>query len=298
MSHSASPAPPLFSDAGAGTARLLIYLLLGIALMVTDYRSAWLKSVRDWIGLAMEPIYQLAALPGRGSRWLFDYAGERENLIEQRDGLREDLLVAEARLARLQQVQQENRDLRQLLGGTQGLLLRVRLAPLADFEVDPFRHRAVIELGEREGLSEGTALIDGGGVYGQVVEVGPLRSTVMLISDPSHAIPVQVRRSGVRTIAYGVGEIDRLSIPNIPQSADIKVGDELITSGLGGRFPAGLPVAVVADIRADETRLFLIADAKPLAALDRGLQLLLVWGEAASEAEVGPPRELAGSATP
>ncbi|MBD8525176.1 rod shape-determining protein MreC [Pseudomarimonas arenosa] len=298
MPASSSPAPPLFSDAGAGTARLLGYLLLAIGLMVSDYRGDWLGKVRDYVGLAMEPLYQLAALPGRGTRWLFDYAGERDSLITQRNRLREELLVAEARLARLQQVQQENRDLRQLLGGTQGLVLRVRLAPLADFEVDPFRHRAVIELGQRDGLRAGTALIDGGGVYGQVIDVGPLRSTVMLISDPSHAIPVQVRRSGVRTVAYGVGQLDRLSVPNIPQSADIQVGDELITSGLGGRFPAGLPVAEISDIQADETRLFLVADAKPTAALDRGLQLLLVWVEPAGEGEVGPPRELASGGAP
>ena len=298
MSHSATPAPPLFSDAGAGTARLLVYLVLAVALMVSDYRGQWLSQLRHGASLAMEPIYQIAAAPARGMRWLIDHAGERSSLVAERDAVREDLLVAQARLARLQQVQQENRDLRRLMGGTQGLLLRVRLAPLAEFEVDPFRHRALIELGARDGLQTGTALIDAGGVYGQVIEVGPLRSTVMLISDPAHAIPVQVRRSGVRTIAYGVGELDRLNIPNIPQSADIKLGDELITSGLGGQFPAGLPVARVSDIRADATRLFLVADAKPSAALDRGRQLLLVWVEPASAGELGPPRELAGEQAP
>lgn len=296
MRQSASPATPLFADAGGGTLRLLVYLLVCLVLMVVDFRAGHLDRLRGWASVMAEPLYQAAGLPARLVRGIADSVTERAGLIDEREGLRSELLVARAQLARLEQIQQENRKLRELLGGTRGLSLNVQLAMLSDFDLDPFRHRAQLDIGARDGVQEGTALIDAGGVYGQVIAVAPLRSTVMLISDPAHAIPVLVQRSGVRTIAYGTGDIDRLNIPNVPQSADIREGDELITSGLGGRFPAGLRVGRISSVRSDDTRLFLVAEAIPSAQLGRGRELLLVRAEAAPAEEVGPPRELAGGA--
>lgn len=288
MRPSSAPATPLFSEGGQGTLRLLAYLALAVILMVSDQRGGHLQRLRGWLGLAQEPLLRVAAAPAQGWRWLRDGLTERAGLIAERDHLRSELLVAGAQLSRLQAVRAENQRLRELLGGLRALQLEVRLTQLMDFDLDPFRHRAVLDLGASDGVREGMALIDAGGVFGQVVEVNPLHATVMLISDPAHALPVQVQRTGVRTIAYGSGELDRLQVPNIPQSADIREGDLLITSGLGGRFPAGLPVATVSRLRDDDTRLFVVADARPAARLERSRELLLVWQSTAVD-PIGPP---------
>ena len=171
----------------------------------------------------------------------------------------------------------------------------MQLASLVDIDLDPFRHRIVLDAGSRRGVREGRAVIDGEGGVGQVTAVTALNSTAMLISDPSHAIPVQVVRSGLRTIAYGTGSIDRLLLPNIPLSADVRSGDELITSGLGGTFPAGFPVGRITELSPDETRLFVVAQARPSAALDRSGEVLLVWDTTAAGDDgdaIGPPDTL------
>jgi len=291
----AASSTPLFSEGGAGTLRLMLYLFAAVFLMVADYRGGHLQQMRAWLSLLNEPLYQAAVLPATGVRALRDGLATQRRLSHERDELERELLIARAQLARFAAVQNENLRLRELLGGTRGLGMNVRLASLSDFDLDPFRHRVVLDLGGRDGVKTGMALIDAGGVFGQVIAVTPLHSTAMLITDPAHAIPVQVQRSGLRMIAYGTGEIDRLTIPNIPQSADIEEGDLLLTSGLGGRFPAGLPVGKVTRLQADNTRLFVVADAVPVAALSRSGQVLMVWNEPLGPEvlEMGPPRSLA-----
>jgi rod shape-determining protein MreC len=290
MAYPAGSSAPLFGESGAGAFKLLLYLLVAVGLMLADHRGGHLDAFRAWMGLLAEPIYWLAGSPVRMTRAVHDNVTSRQQLIGERDRLSEELLVVGARLARLEAVQRENEDLRHLLHGTRGLNLRVQLAGIADVELDPFRHRVLLDIGARHGVHEGLAIIDAGGVFGQVVAVTPLRSTALLATDPSHAVPVQVRRSGLRTIAYGTGERDRLTVPNIPQSADIRVGDLLLTSGIGGRFPAGLPVATVTRVAPEATHLFIEADAKPLAALDRSGQVLLVWDDPDPDAPaIGPP---------
>lgn len=295
MAYNANSPTPLFAEGGSGTPRLLFYLLVATVLMVADHRGGYLRQVRDWVGLVNEPLYYVAGLPAQLARSVEDGFSTRGQLASERDELQQELLVARAQLARLQSVQQENLRLRDLLGGTRGLSLSVRLVRITDIDVDPFRHRVQLELGAHDGVEPGMAIIDGGGVFGQVIAAAPLRSTAMLVSDSSHAVPVQVQRSGLRTIAYGTGRIDRLHIPNIPLSADIQVGDMLLTSGMGGRFPAGLPVAKVTSLRPDDTRLFVEADAEPTADLGRSGDVLLVWNDPAQAAravEMGPPESL------
>jgi rod shape-determining protein MreC len=236
----------------------------------------------------------LASSPARLAETLRESFSSRATLASQNEALREQVLIGNARIHRLEAVQLENQRLRALLGGTRGLRLSVQLANLVDIDLDPFRHRIVLDGGTSRGVRQGLAVIDGRGVAGQVIAVTPTQATAMLISDPSHAIPVQVVRSGLRTIAYGTGEIDRLLLPSIPLSADVRVGDQLITSGLGGTFPAGFPVGTITDLRPDETRLFVVAEAQPAAALDRSGEVLLVWDTSAGSAkeEVGPPDTL------
>ena len=166
-----------------------------------------------------------------------------------------------------------------------GLQLQVGIV---DVDLDPFRQRLILDAGSDSGVRVGQALIDSGGVLGQVVEVARHRSTALLVTDADHAVPVQIARSGLRTIAYGTGHSDRLVLPNIPQSADLREGDILITSGIGGRFPAGFPVGVITGIHADKLRLFVIADARPAAHLERGNEVLLISNRP-RVTDIGPP---------
>ena len=146
----------------------------------------------------------------------------------------------------------------------------------------------MLDVGGNDGVHVGQAMIDAGGVLGQVIEVTPRHSTALLLTDPEHAVPVQVARTGLRAIAYGTGRTDMLRLPSIPQSGDIRVGDRLVTSGIGGRFPAGFPVGVVESVQPDETQLFVVAEARPAARLDRGVQVLLV-SNSRTGLDAGPP---------
>jgi rod shape-determining protein MreC len=296
VAYSGSTSGSLFAEGGAGTLRLLLHLAAALILMVADYRGGYLDRLRHWAGLLGAPIYYLASAPARLSESIYESFSTRERLASDNQALREQLLDSQARVHRLEAVQGENQRLRALLGGTRGLRLSVQLASLVDIDLDPFRHRILLDVGSTRGVREGLAVIDGQGVVGQVIATTPLNSTAMLITDASHAIPVQVLRSGLRTIAYGTGRIDALSLPNIPLSGDVRVGDQLVTSGLGGTFPAGFPVGRITALNPDETRLFVVADAQPDAALDRSGQVLLVWDTTesvdASTTEVGPPDSL------
>jgi rod shape-determining protein MreC len=300
MAYSGSASGSLFAEGGAGTLRLLLYLTTALIMMVADHRGGYLERVRSWAGLLSDPIYLMVSAPSRMTRYLHESFSTRASLSEDNAALREQLLVSNARVNRLEAVQLENQRLRALLGGTRGLRLSVQLASLVDIDLDPFRHRIVLDAGTRRGVREGLAVIDARGVFGQVIATTPLNATVMLISDPSHAIPVQVVRSGLRTIAYGTGRIDRLSLPNIPLSADVRVGDQLITSGLGGTFPAGFPVGRIETLNPDETRLFVVAEARPDAALDRSGEVLLVrdMSGSADDESSGPPDSLMRSPRP
>lgn len=290
MAQSGSSSGNLFVEGGAGTLKLLAYLALAVVLMVADHRGGYLDTVRTSAGLLTGPLYRLAGAPAQLAHTLSDHFTTQRTLLAENDVLREQLLLANARMDRLAGVQVENQRLRELLGGTRGLQLNVQLAGLIDIDLDPFRHRLVIDAGSRRGVAEGLAVIDGEGLVGQVLSVTPMNATVILVSDPSHAVPVQVVRTGLRAIAYGTGRTDRLEVPSIPLSADLRVGDVLETSGMGGRFPAGFKVGTIEQLHPDDTRLFAVAEARPAARLDRGGEVLLVWSAPESSADpVGPP---------
>lgn len=287
MAYPNTPAPRLTDGAGS-TLPLLAYLAIATVLMVGDLRGGFAAQARQKISVLAEPVWWLAASPNR----LFDAAREqlstRASLQAENEQLRRELQVNASRLHRLLAVNEENQRLRELLGGTRGYRLNARLAGIIDVDLDPSRQRIVLDAGSAQGVQLGQALIDAGGVLGQVIEVTPRHSTALLLTDTEHAIPVQVARSGLRAIAYGTGRTDRLRLPSIPQSGDIQVGDRLVTSGIGGRFPAGFPVGVVESLQPDETQLFVVAQARPAARLDRGVEVLLV-SNAIDGLDDGPP---------
>lgn len=290
MSLSTSSSTLRFADGSASPLRLLAYLALALLLMTADTRGGLLRQIRQVAATAVEPLYWVAAAPARVIGFFGESLRSHDGLLRENEQLRRDLLITTAREQRLMAVSDENSRLRALLGGTRGMRLGVRLASIIQVDLDPSRQRVEINLGGRDGVQYGQALIDSAGLLGQVVVVTPLHSTALLVTDPDHAVPVQVVRTGLRLIAYGTGERERLEVRDIPQSGDIKVDDVLVTSGIGGHFPAGFPVGTVTAVRQDESRLFVIADLLPAAAVDRSHEVLLVWSQEV-DPDTGPASE-------
>ena len=290
----------LFAEGTVSTSRLIVYLAAAVALMVFDHRGHWLEAVRRGAGAMIEPVYRIAALPAQFARATRTAVATQDQLASENRALREQLLLAQARLNRLDALVAQNERLKGLLEAQKDLGLTVQLAHLINVDLDPMRHRIVLDAGANQGVDVGQPVIDAQGVMGQVVEVLPNSSIAMLISDATHAIPVVVERTGLRTIAYGSGGIDRLQLPNIPISGDVKVGDKLLTSGLGGRFPAGFPVGEIGKVSTDPSGMFTAAEARPAAALDRSSEVLLLrdqpqpYGPPSPREEAGPSASLAG----
>jgi len=266
----------LFAEGAVSTAGLIAYLTLAMIVMVIDHRGSYLERLRLFTSSLVEPIYRVAAFPSDVARAGRLAIATQDHLVEENRNLREALLLAQVRLNRMSALTAQNDRLKQLLDVRKELGLSVQLARLVDIDLDPFRHRIVLDAGSSQSITVGQPVLDAHGVMGQIVEVLPNTSVAMLVTDPTHAIPVMIKRTGLRTIAYGTGLIDRLRLPNIPISADIEVGDALVTSGLGGRFPAGSPVGEILEISNDESGMFAAALANPAAALDRSGEVLLL----------------------
>lgn len=273
MSSYAGP-PAAFRPGDGGVLRLVVYLALALALIFFDHQAGWLRTLRTSLGLATQPVYALVGLPGQVGRHLRDSAQTHGELVRENRELRNQLLIANARLVRLGSAVADNAQLRHLLGVAERGGLDVQLAPILDIDLDPTQQRLVLAAGSRDGVRMGQAVIDAGGLMGQVIAVTPMQSTVLLLTDPDHAVPVTVAGSGVRLIAYGRG--DALELRDVPLNSGVKAGDKVVTSGLGGRFPAGFPVGTVTAVHADESHTFLVGELRPAAQLDRGRNVLLL----------------------
>ena len=227
--------------------------------------------------VAAAPVYWVADLPSRASDWKQEHVVSRGDLVEQNEQLRRENLVLEGRSHQMASLQAENVRLRALLNSSAMLRDDVLVAELIGVSPDPVRHQLVLNKGESDGVFVGQPLIDADGLLGQVVEVSPLNSRALLITDATHSIPVQVNRNGVRAIAEGIGSLTSLEIHHVSATTDIQEGDLLVTSGLGGRFPVGYPVAVVSEIERDPGQAFARIMARPSAALERSRHVLLVF---------------------
>lgn len=295
---------PLFAGTAAGTLRLMLYLALAMVLMVLDHRNGWIWRLRYTTSVLVEPVYRLASLPATGMRAMSVAFADRSRLTEQNQRLREDLLLANAKLNRMAAVAEQNQRLKELLDTQHSLELNVQLARVIDVDLGTARHRMMLNMGARDGVKNGQVVIDAHGVMGQVVEVMPRSSLVMLVTDPDHAIPVVIERTGLRTVAYGSRDGGLLSLPNISMAADVHPGDKLLTSGLGGRFPPGFPVGEIESVEPAASGMFLEGRARPTADLDRSEDVLLLHdlaepvGPPEPAAPAGPPADLATPVAP
>jgi rod shape-determining protein MreC len=254
-----------------------VFVALSAVLMVMDHKYRSLESVRAGLSVVIYPIQLLVEIPDTVSEWFSESLATRRHLQEENDSLHTQIFMQKAQMQKLAALEAENIRLRELLDSSFEVGEKVIIAELLSVNLDPYKHQIVINKGQLDNVYPGQPLLDAEGVMGQIVHAGPYTSTAVLITDTSHAIPVQVNRNGLRSIALGSGTINRLDLPYIPNSADIQPGDLLITSGLGGRFPPGYPVAVVSAVQHDPGRTFSRVMATPLAHLDRSREVLLVW---------------------
>lgn len=256
--------------------------------MTVDHRQHHLENIRAGIGVVLYPLHYLTNLPWSSGRWLAEGISTRQQLQEENASLRAQQLLLKARLQKFDALMAENIRLRKLLDTSFNIGERMLIAELLAIDLEPFTRQIVISKGSRFGVYAGQPILDSDGIMGQVVQVTPLTSTAMLITDPSHAIPVAVNRNGLRAIALGTGVANVLEIPHILKNADIKVGDLLVTSGLAGRFPSGYPVGKVISVKDDPNQPFATVIAEPTAQLERSREVLLIWPQQQKVQTVGP----------
>jgi rod shape-determining protein MreC len=261
-------------------ARFLLLAIVCVALMMLDRREQHLVRVRQTLSVVVYPVRVLVDLPFSTWSSLRDTFAARDALIAENQQLRRARLETEFRLQRLEALEMENARLRRLLESTERVAERSLVAEILSVDLDPYRQRFDLNRGLVDGVYVGQALIDAQGVVGQVVRVGPLTSEAVLITDADHAVPVSLNRNGVRTIAVGTGDSGRLRLPYLTNNADVEIGDLLISSGLGGVFPAGYPVGRVIAVERRPDQAFADVIAEPASALDRDREVLLVWNAA------------------
>jgi len=257
--------------------RFLLLAGLSILLMVVDQRENHLDAVRKAIGATVYPLRVIVDAPVSAWHWISTSTTSRNALQLENSSLRTERLITRARLQRYSALEAENARLRAMLEARTRMSEQVRIAEILSVSSQPFRHVVVIDKGTRDNVYDGQAVIDADGVLGQVIEAGLLSSQSMLISDPGHDLPVEVNRNGLRTIARGIGEYDILDLPFLPNNADIEPGDLLVTSGRGGAFPAGYPVAVVETVTRIPQEPFASVTATPVAALNQVREVMLIW---------------------
>jgi rod shape-determining protein MreC len=257
--------------------RCVLYSLLALALIIIDKRYDQLGRIRRVLSIVAYPVQIAVASPFEGWDWFRESVTTRDALRADKSKLEAELRLAQFRLQRYEALEAETARLRGLRDSTVGITDRFIIGNVMDVDLDAFRERVLVDKGAQDGVFVGQAVLDGGGVVGQVARVGQLTSEVILLSDATHAIPVQINRNGLRTIAVGTGDMSRLKLPYLPTSADVVAGDLLVTSGLGGGFPAGYPVGTVAEVKRDPAQSLAEVDVKPAAALDRSRELMFVW---------------------
>lgn len=264
---------------------MLVFAVLSAALMVVDARFDTLKPMRGQMGLVLTPFYWLADLPVRAWDGVSDQFTSRSTLIAENEKLKAEGLLMQRRLQKLATLTEQNVRLRELLNSSALVDEKVLVGELIGVDPNPFTHRILIDKGEKDGVFLGQPVLDARGLMGQVVEVMPYTARVLLLTDTTHSIPVQVNRNGLRAIASGTGNPERLELRHVADTADIKEGDLLVSSGMGQRFPAGYPVATVKEVIHDSGQPFAIVRAVPTAALNRSRYMLLVFTDTRSPEE-------------
>ncbi len=272
--------------------RFVFYALLSLVLMFLDQRGGWLERVRYVLQAAVYPIQLAVNSPSAALRWTRESFEARAALQAENAELQQQIRRLQVEAMRNAALEQENAQLRGLRARLPGLADRWLLGEVISTESTTLRQRLVINLGATQGVVRAQSVIANGGLLGQTLRVGPWSTEVILLTDPEHAVPVQVVRNGLRTLAVGSGEVSSLTLPYLPIQSDIREGDELVTSGLGGVFPAGYPVGKVVEVRRDGSSPLAQVRATTTAAPDRDREVMVIWFKAGHPAAPVKPPEM------
>ena len=257
--------------------RFFCYAVLSVVLMFYDRKGGFLDTARYGLQAAIYPLQLAVNSPSAAWSWLQENFATRENLQAQVDQLRNDLRTQQLVTLRQASLERENATLRGLNTALPDVIERRMVGEVISVELSSLRQRLLVNRGGTHGVYRGQPVITGDGVLGQVFRTGPFSSEIILITDAEHALPVQVVRSGVRTIALGTGRSTSLELPYVPKNYDVKVGDLLVTSGLGKVFPFGLPVARVTKVELFPAEPLARIHAVPLAGIENDREVLFVW---------------------
>lgn len=264
-------------------------MAMAVALIFNDNRDGSLQPVRTTLSFILSPLVWIASTPGHVQD-AADTLSTRETLQRENADLKKKQLLLEARLLQFGALEAENRRIRELLASAARIDDEVLIAEIIAINQDPYRNQITLNKGTADGVYKGQALVDAHGVLGQVIEVGHRSSKALLITDPDHGIPIEFNRTAMQTIAIGAAGRG-LRLPFLASNADIKVGDQLVSSALGGRFPAGYPVGTVYEVKHVAGEHFMEAYASPSAHLNQGRQALLVWSDSVqTEGETEAPK--------
>ncbi|MGB1263343.1 MAG: rod shape-determining protein MreC [Cognaticolwellia sp.] len=272
---------PIFKHGPSPQHRLILVLFCSALLIFFDHKMNSFESARGYLQSMVSPLQYLATAPKQMMNWAAENIVTRRQLIDDNEQYKINELLFHQQSLQLDIIKHENERLRALLSSPLRGDAKKMVAEILAVDSDPYTHQVVINRGESDGVFEGQAVIDDEGIVGQILHVGTSSSRVLLITDVTHAVPVRILRNGVRLIANGVGAITRLSHNHVPHSTDIRVNDMLVTSGLGGKFPEGYPVAQVSSVVQDEGRAFSSVQSQPVAKIDRLRYVLLLWPEQA-----------------
>lgn len=267
----------LFIRGPSATFRMVVLMVASISLMTVDHRWHSLEFARSALSSVIYPLQYTIDLPIRLFYWADENLSSQQTLLEKNREFEVRHLENRVQLQKLDIIEKENDRLRKLLSATPKTTERLLISEIINVDLDPYKQLILLNKGSSSDVYQGQPIIDALGIMGQVIHVGAMSSTAMLITDASHAIPVQINRTGLRTIAYGSGKIDQLNIRYLPHNVDIKVGDLLITSGLGEVFPANFPVAIISKVERPAGEAFAHIEANPHAQLDKSREVLLVW---------------------
>jgi len=276
-------------NAPSHTTRLVLLSILSVALMMLDHRGHHLEKIRAGLNVLVYPVQLIAAAPAYVVRNLSDFFTASSTLRSDNEKLLTERQLLQAKLQQFDALEQENQRMRKMLDSAAQIADKFIAAELVEVSAEPFTRKVVVAKGSRDGVHVGQAVIDAHGIMGQVTQVAGHVARVTLITDAGHAIPVLDNRSGLRMLVFGTGNSDTLKVPYLTANTDIKVGDLLVSSGMGETFPPGYPVAKVENIVNDPDESFLTITAKPAAQLNHGKQVMLIW-RSTKKSDGGKPK--------
>ncbi len=270
--------PPFFKTGPTPLVRLLIFAALSLAFLVADVRFSYLETLRQVAAVVVYPLQRIAAAPAGIARRIGDFFTTHGSLREENARLKQENFENAALLLQLKALQAENRQLRELLAARERLAIDLVAVDVLYAARDPFSRKLVIDRGTQQGVHPGQPVVDDRGLVGQVTRAYPWLAEVTLVSDKGQFVPVQNVRNGLRAVLSGTGGDGALELRFIPLNADFESGDELVTSGIDGVYPPGLPVAKVASIERSADQIFARVTCTPLAGVANYAQLLVVSG--------------------